>query len=272
MLFEGFSTSIAAALAVLFCWVGIRMTVSNGRLRRAGRISPAQVLVGLTKAGAWAAIGIVSMHYLGMYAMYFQNGTRMVYNYWLVLLSSILGFLAASAAFGIFHYAHYASEFALAALVLGLGVCSVHYTGMAAVTYLEPEAGFRPDVILNGLNSMEMAFIVASLSLLLGFFAMAFLSVKQSQLSKMLEALVRERTTDVQIQKERADGLLYSLLPRHIADVLKKGGHPPNRSYDNAAILFADIVGFTRLSATISADELVHLLNQSYAVEDALNE
>ncbi|CAN5518614.1 hypothetical protein BH10BAC6_BH10BAC6_05860 [soil metagenome] len=67
-------------------------------------------------------------------------------------------------------------------------------------------------------------------------------------------------------EKERA--ILHSTLPKHIADRVAKG-ETINDHYDIAAVLFLDIVGFTALSSTMSATNVVALLERVFSVCDS---
>jgi len=54
--------------------------------------------------------------------------------------------------------------------------------------------------------------------------------------------------------REASDNLLYNILPKHIAERLKQD--PSNIAlFENTTILFADIVGFTSRSSTMSPRE-----------------
>ncbi|XP_068034367.1 adenylate cyclase type 3 isoform X2 [Anomalospiza imberbis] len=76
---------------------------------------------------------------------------------------------------------------------------------------------------------------------------------------------------------------MLSILPKHVADeVLKDMKKDPSQKelqqfntmymyrHENVSILFADIVGFTQLSSSCSAQELVKLLNELFARFDKL--
>lgn len=65
-------------------------------------------------------------------------------------------------------------------------------------------------------------------------------------------------------ERERADGLLLNILPEPIAERLKNGESPIADWNENVSILFADLVGFTPLSESLSARQSVELLNSLY--------
>jgi class 3 adenylate cyclase len=59
-------------------------------------------------------------------------------------------------------------------------------------------------------------------------------------------------------------------LPKLIAQRLKQNPGIIADSFESVTVMFADIVGFTNLSAQISALELVQLLNEIFSLFDAL--
>ena len=83
-----------------------------------------------------------------------------------------------------------------------------------------------------------------------------------------LESLVEE----VDAARDRAEKLLLNILPEPIAEQLKREVYPIAESFAEATVLFADIVGFTQLAATIPPTEIVNLLNQVFTAFDQLAE
>ena len=57
------------------------------------------------------------------------------------------------------------------------------------------------------------------------------------------------------------ESLLLNILPRAIAQRLKTGEERIADAFDNVSVLFADIVGFTTISAKMRPEDVVHMLN-----------
>jgi NO-binding membrane sensor protein with MHYT domain len=81
-------------------------------------------------AGIALGLGVCVMHYLGMYGMRFNGFFR--WSIGLVALSIVIALVAATAALWL--ATRNASFFGrlVAAIVMGVAVCAMHYTGMAA--------------------------------------------------------------------------------------------------------------------------------------------
>ncbi|XP_067620996.1 adenylate cyclase type 3 isoform X2 [Eurosta solidaginis] len=99
----------------------------------------------------------------------------------------------------------------------------------------------------------------------------AFLEAKKSLEVKMI----------IEEQSAEQERLLLSVLPKHVAvkmrqDLGSTSSEPFKKIYmsrhENVSILYADIVGFTAISSTYSAQDLVKMLNELFARFDRLAE
>jgi len=63
---------------------------------------------------------------------------------------------------------------------------------------------------------------------------------------------------------------LLNILPKEIAAILKNERRTIADHYTEASILFADMVGFTPLSARLAPVEVVELLNEAFSFFDSL--
>jgi len=81
-----------------------------------------------------------------------------------------------------------------------------------------------------------------------------------------------ELYTALQTEKERSEELLLHILPRPIATRLRSGETPIADDIPEATILFADLAGFTALSSTMVAVEIVEMLDVLFSRFDALAE
>ena len=91
--------------------------------------------------------------------------------------------------------------------------------------------------------------------------------------SRALETYARRdffRTRLLDRERARADRLLVNIMPESVANRLKQGERSPADRYDEVTILFADIVGFTALSADRPPERVVGMLNRLFSTLDRL--
>jgi len=104
--------------------------------------------------------------------------------------------------------------------------------------------------------------------------------ITMSQLQRELKeknAILQKRVEEHQhtllaLKQERANSerLLSNVLPKVIADRLKRNQRAIAQRFEDVTILFADIVDFTEIAASISAGETVKHLNDIFSIFDQL--
>lgn len=106
----------------------------------------------------------------------------------------------------------------------------------------------------------------------------------QTKVNRELEHKVVERTKEINKQKdeialqksiieqekERAESLLLNILPKMTADELREKGTATPLYYENASVLFTDIVDFTSIAEELGPNELVKQLDECFRTFDEI--
>ena len=71
-------------------------------------------------------------------------------------------------------------------------------------------------------------------------------------------------------EQGKSENLLLNILPKEIATILKNESRTIADQYTGASVMFADMVGFTPLSAKLAPVEMVELLNEVFSFFDSL--
>jgi len=85
-----------------------------------------------------------------------------------------------------------------------------------------------------------------------------------------LRALVDATHAEILVEKERSDRLLLNILPPAIAERLKRNEVNIAQGHADVTVMFADIVGFTRMTEELSPVETVKILNDVFSLFDEL--
>ncbi|QLY29384.1 hypothetical protein H0264_29575 [Nocardia huaxiensis] len=114
-------TLLSAVIAMVVVYAGLSIVAR-------GRWGFGSLLAG----GAVTGLGVGAMHYSGMYAM--KSDAVINYSAGIVTLSMVIAVVAATAA--LWFTLHITGIFATigAALIMGVAVCGMHYTGMASMS------------------------------------------------------------------------------------------------------------------------------------------
>lgn len=144
------------------------MFASYVSLDLAGRVVAAHTKAArrwwLTGGAVAMGIGIWSMHFLGMLA--FRLPIPMGYNPWITFLSLLIAI--ASSAFALWRVSQATlsrSRLIFGALLMGAGVCGMHYTGMAAM-HMQPGIQYIPWLVAL---SVLIAVLASGIALWLSF-------------------------------------------------------------------------------------------------------
>lgn len=88
--------------------------------------------------------------------------------------------------------------------------------------------------------------------------------LKREQLR--LETMVQMKTIDLEIERDNSDRLLLNILPKPIAEILKeRKSQIIADKFENVSVLFADIVGFTKITSSASPETIVFALNDLFS-------
>lgn len=79
---------------------------------------------------------------------------------------------------------------------------------------------------------------------------------------------VQKSRVAIQKEKDISEGLLLNILPASVAEELKQKGYAEAMHHDVTTILFSDFKGFTTISETLTAAELVEEINTCFKAFD----
>lgn len=83
---------------------------------------------------------------------------------------------------------------------------------------------------------------------------------------------IETQKNEITTERNKSESLLLNILPAATAQELKEKGSATPRRYENATILFADFVNFTRIAEKMQPEALVHELNHCFQVFDGIVE
>ncbi|CAH0603211.1 unnamed protein product [Chrysodeixis includens] len=172
--------------------------------------------------------------------------------------------------------------FTLATLPLHHAVLAL-YSTLSFIAYLLvqtysayiTEGKITEDILLQQLGNTSLLFGAS----ILGFAAFIVNEKRQRRSFTNTKMSLRDKLTIEQQSKEQ-ERLLLSVLPEHVAVQMRKDLGLIDTQFkkiymsrhENVSILYADIVGFTAISSTYSAQDLVAILNELFARFDRLAE
>jgi len=219
--------------------------------------------LGQTTAG-WIPFGYGLFSLLSL-IFFAATGSYRIFRFSQLVLILLLPFLLMLALGGYVN----GSAVVLWGIVSPMGALVFDEPGRAPAWFL----GYLALVILSGLlqpylrqsNSLSAQQILLFFVLNLGavssiVFILLFTFVRQRN---ALLALLR-------VEQAKSENLLLNILPPEIAAILKNEERTIADQFPSASILFADMVGFTPLSAVMSPAAMVELLNEVFTYFDGL--
>lgn len=237
-LITGISMLIAIGSSFFALWL-----VCGNQLK-ASRLLPGSLALGC---------GIAAMHYTGMAALLVQPG--IIWNWHWVALSVAIALLASVAALWLtFHLRRDGGQMALlragAAIVMGIAIAGMHYTGMMAAHFPHDTHDMH-----SGVNTDWLAVLVIMVTLfILGI----------TLLVSMFDARLQARTSLLasslaEANRELAQLALHDTLTRLpnrilLEDRLDQAIHKANREDSRFALMFMDLDGFKAINDAYGHD------------------
>ncbi|WP_250459822.1 MHYT domain-containing protein [Microbulbifer litoralis] len=153
--YDTFVTLVSSLIAIASCSIGLGIAGSG--VFTFDKLLPAGIFMGC---------GVAGMHYTGMAAMLMP--AEVYYDLNILMISVIIGVLASCAALWLAFHMRGQWQMFGSALIMGVAVCGMHYTGMAAANYRH--TGTIPGATFAGTMSGEylgLSIFVISVALLM---------------------------------------------------------------------------------------------------------
>ncbi len=168
---------------------------------------------------------------------------------------------------GYFLYTSYAVLFAtLGPFIARMNVPSqLTYTLTSLIAYLALDHAYAK-------TSLEVRASIATSLLAMGGIGaiLAHRLEVQARDAFLQRRLIKKQVALIDAERSRSEALLSNVLPPSIAERLKTEKRAIADGFANVSVLFADIVGFTKMSERLSPEELVFRLNLIFSSFDDL--
>jgi signal transduction histidine kinase len=138
-------TIFSGLIAIAVAWVGLKVFEREVTAAR------------LTVAGTLIGLGVVAMHYTGMMAI--RVAGRIYYRPGIFLVSVVIALAAAIVALWLAYRLRFAWQRVIAAFVMAVAICGMHYAGMAGTVLVADPTVLAPE---SGIGANALAFAVAA--------------------------------------------------------------------------------------------------------------
>lgn len=129
--------------------------------------------------------------------------------------------------------------------------------------------------VINRINSTVQKFanniIIYSITASIVVIACPFIMFFSEALTSNMQAyskVLAKASNDLNQEQNKTDSLLYQMLPKAVAERLKRKSKIESEFFKSATVMFTSIVNFTQLSIEYTPMDLVSLLNVLYSFID----
>lgn len=154
IVYEPVLTVVSLVAAIVISGIALYLAGGRRKFSKPGWIA-ASVLAGL---------GVCVMHYMGMYAM--KMRATMELDLFIVGVSVAIAVTAAAAALWLAFHTNNLPRQMIAAAVMGLAVCTMHYVGMSAATMICTAPSVAQGLTLGGSDLVLVVFSVVGMVLI----------------------------------------------------------------------------------------------------------
>ncbi|MEM6965585.1 MAG: adenylate/guanylate cyclase domain-containing protein [Bacteroidota bacterium] len=120
------------------------------------------------------------------------------------------------------------------------------------------EQNKNKQALLEGQNTQQKRLLALAGVSLLSLIIFGFFTWRQSKA--------------IATEKQKSEDLLFNVIPPVVAKKMQKGETLIADKYQEATIIFIDLVGFTRFSSNATPEKMIHLLNVVFSKMDQLTE
>lgn len=236
------------------------------------RLRKASLVLTATLIAALAVVWVATYSTLGLYL-----SAAIPFGYQIVVIASLL-VLARTRRFGFFRISQLVLilllpvllQWSLGGFIASSGVMLWSLIAPLGALVFSPRPlpwflSYMALVVLSGLVQPLLNPVAMPASLNIAFFVLNIGGV-----SAVVYFLLRYFMRGLAAERQKSEMLLLNVLPSMIARRLKAGERPLADRFEDAAVLFADLVGFTPLSEQLTPEDVVGLLDGLFSEFDAM--